>query len=265
MRENKRIEIENWCKKNAINLINLRNIKSNGKTRIVATVLCNKCGRRFDVKSDTLLRQKYVGLCTSCAHKESAKYKKLKVQEIVDRFVSHGYKVLTPINKIKPIGKYGLERTPIDIENKYGERFKVTCNNFMNRINYYIDINNENYKDEIVGSESRLECKVRMFLKEKNIPFKQEFIIKDCRGNKKMFPLRFDFCLFYKNKLEWILIEVDGKRHYEKRFKDLIKNDKRKNYYCNSKSIPLLRIPYTDFDNTTRYQDKIIEFINSHK
>lgn len=263
MRESKRIEIVNWCEENKINLINLRNMKKSGKTRIVITILCAGCKDRFDIGSDSLFRQKYPGFCTSCAHKKSAAYRKLSINEIIARFEKYGYKVLTPAKEIKPRGHFGLERTPVAIKNRYGEIFNVTCNNFMNRLDYYIDINNQNYKEEIIGQESRLECKVRQFLEEQNIPFKQEFRFMDCCGEK--FPLPFDFCLFYKDKNKRILIEVDGERHYRPEFKTIQKNDKIKNFYCTSKNIPILRLPYTVFNNTEKYKQLILDFLKLHE
>ncbi len=66
--------------------------------------------------------------------------------------------------------------------------------------------------------------------------------------------LKFDFAVFgLKNNLV-VLIEYDGEFHFEKQYSDdkfeRVKiHDKFKNQYCKNNNIPLLRIPYWEFDN----------------
>lgn len=239
----------------------MRNIKKSGKTRVIITLKCSECNQRFDVSFDTLKRQKYKGICTKCAHRKSAAYKILTRDEIVNRFESNGYKVLTPLKDINPKGHKGWEKVRVDIENKYGQRFKTSCNNFLSRLDYYNDLNANNYKDIMLGKESRFECKVRQYLESINIKFKQEFRITNCRGSK--YPLSFDFCLNYDTENSWSMIEVDGERHFRSEFKDVQKNDRTKNYYCRINNIPLLRIPYDKFNNND-YIDMINDFIKIH-
>ena len=69
-------------------------------------------------------------------------------------------------------------------------------------------------------------------------------------------PLRFDFAIFDNNKLI-LLIEYDGEQHFKwlkgwqtkEEFEKLQYHDQLKNTYCKNNNIPLLRIPYYDFDN----------------
>ena len=76
---------------------------------------------------------------------------------------------------------------------------------------------------------------------------------EDCRNIE---PLRFDFAVFYdveKTKLAF-MYEYDGEYHYlpiegKKKLKYQQKLDNIKNQYCQQNNIPLLRIPYWEFDN----------------
>lgn len=81
--------------------------------------------------------------------------------------------------------------------------------------------------------------------------------------SQKKFPdckykglLRFDFGLEKSNGI-WILIEYHGQQHYfsvkffggENGFNDRRKRDKIKEKYCKKNAIPLLVIPYWDYNN----------------
>lgn len=269
MNQNTKTKIEKYCEENDINVINIRNVKRNSKTRIVITCLCKECRERYDIRWETLQRQKYAGLCTSCAHRECAKHKLLQVEEIIERFNKEGYQVITPKDKIKRRGKRSIYFTNVEIQNKYGDVYTTNCNNFCQNISYYRELSNCDKRNEMLKNESRLEYKVRKFLEENNIPYKQEFRFMDCRGKK--YPLPFDFCLYYESDSK-LLIEVDGAQHFRQdslwadRFKATQKNDKIKNYYCAHNHIPLLRLRTEDIDNKDKlYQEKILEFIKNNK
>ena len=256
-------------KKQGVNIINYRQIYSNNKQRVILTVLCTKCNRRFDIRLDTMSHQKYRGLCTSCAHWEGQRYKAQAVEDIIMRFESEGYKVLTPKEKIKPKGNRTVYFTNVDIQNKYGDVYTTNCNNFFSRIDYYRELANCDAKNEMLKNESRLEYKVRKFLIEQDIPHKQQFRFMDCRGEK--YPLPFDFCLYYTTDKK-LLIEVDGEQHFRKgglfanKFEQTQKNDRRKNYYCNKNNIPLLRLNTNDIDGKKEiYKQKILDFISNNR
>lgn len=256
-------------KQEGVNIINIRQMYKHNKQRIILTMLCNECGRRFDSQIDNVKNQKYKGLCTSCAHIKSQAYRLQTVDDIIARFESEGYKVLTPKDKIKPRGKRTVYFTNVEIQNKYGDIYTTNCNNFFSRIDYYRELANCDAKNEMLKNESRLEYKVRRFLEEQNISYKQQFRFMDCRGEK--YPLPFDFCLFYKNENK-LLIEVDGEQHFRKSgifadtFEATQKNDRRKNYYCKKNNIPLLRLNTYDIDSKKEiYKQKILDFINNNQ
>lgn len=103
---------------------------------------------------------------------------------------------------------------------------------------------------------SKGENKIEILLKTLKIPYKKEFYFKNLYiDNNYGNFLRFDFALF-NNQQELIgLIEYDGVQHFKvsgwntlSRLKQTQKYDKLKTNYCQNHNIPLIRIPYTDYN-----------------
>lgn len=104
---------------------------------------------------------------------------------------------------------------------------------------------------------SKGEALVAKLLSEANIPYKTEYIFSDYTA------ARFDFALFGDEGIICI-IEYDGPQHFEKtansggwntpeRFYNITQpKDLEKNEYCKNKGIPLLRIPYTKYNQLTK-------------
>lgn len=103
-----------------------------------------------------------------------------------------------------------------------------------------------------ICKSSKGEEKCIRFLSEHNICFIQQYTYPDLFGVNGL-PLRFDFAI--KSNQDVIgLIEYDGIFHYQKLYdddgyEDLQVHDKCKNVYCETHNIPLLRIPYWEYDN----------------
>lgn len=104
-------------------------------------------------------------------------------------------------------------------------------------------------------TKSHGERVVGEILQAENIQFKPQYSFDDLvsgYGNK----LRFDFGILNNDTLIY-LIEYDGIQHFENvevwdnSFENTQINDKLKNQYCISHSIPLIRIPYTHFNDIT--------------
>ena len=98
---------------------------------------------------------------------------------------------------------------------------------------------------------SKGEEKIGKVLKENNIFFKTQYSFNDL---KKENLLRFDFAIFENGKLVY-LIEYQGEQHYipyhfdtQERFEKRLEYDNAKKEYCKQNHIPLIIIPYTDFD-----------------
>ena len=104
-----------------------------------------------------------------------------------------------------------------------------------------------------VCSSSTGEEEIAKWLNYNGIIYIPEKRFDDCR-NKRQLP--FDFGIPYENG-NWFLIEFHGGQHYfsvkhfggEKTFKEQQKKDKIKLKYCQDNNIPLLVIPYWEFDN----------------
>ena len=115
------------------------------------------------------------------------------------------------------------------------------------------------------------EFKINTILKKFKVEFKQEFKFQNLISYKDR-RLRFDFGI--KNKNNYLLIEFDGRQHFEKvrwnsyelekqindKYDYIQQCDKQKNDYVSSNNHQLLRIRYDDID----VQNKILDFIIKH-
>ncbi len=106
---------------------------------------------------------------------------------------------------------------------------------------------------------SSLEFKTEKFLKENNIIYKKQVKFKKCLYKRE---LPFDFGIYDENNNLILLIECDGRQHFEEinhfKSKDLSPKealkerklkDNIKNKFCNDNNIKLIRIPYWNFNN----------------
>lgn len=142
------------------------------------------------------------------------------------------------------------------------EKLEVKC-----PLNHYYKVKFGNFKSGRrcpVCNESKGEKKIRELLELRNIEFEMQKEFEGLiglGGNN----LRFDFALFDNNVLK-LLIEYDGEFHYNKLYENdgheiIVEHDKRKNIYCEQNSIPLLRIPYWEFDNIKQILlDELIKY-----
>ena len=103
---------------------------------------------------------------------------------------------------------------------------------------------------------SKLEEQVAKLLSAGGIRFKREVSFPDLKSLKGK-RLRFDFVLYDTNGRIWKILEVDGAQHFKWTphfqktvfdFKRTQEWDRIKNSYCLRKKIPLIRVPYWDFD-----------------
>lgn len=101
-------------------------------------------------------------------------------------------------------------------------------------------------------------------MQEKNIIFKEQYKIKDCKNKK---PLPFDFAILNEDGSLAGLIEYQGKQHYEpigffggeKTFSYLQTNDSIKRNYCNLQMIPYIEVSYED--NTVCCLDNFLQLV----
>jgi predicted nucleic-acid-binding Zn-ribbon protein len=101
---------------------------------------------------------------------------------------------------------------------------------------------------------SKGEVTIIKWLELNNIKHKLQYKFDDCRNLR---PLPFDIAITDQNDNLKFLIEYDGQQHFEpvdifggqEAFEDLQLRDRIKNEFCKKNSIPLLRIPYWEFNN----------------
>ena len=110
------------------------------------------------------------------------------------------------------------------------------------------------------------EAQIKRILQQLSISFEQEYSFQDL-VSKKNNPLRFDFAIFKENVLA-LLIEYDGKQHYEQPneswmskedFKTLQHHDSLKNDYCEKHQIPLIRIKDGENQDLDSYIKEILK------
>lgn len=103
---------------------------------------------------------------------------------------------------------------------------------------------------------SKGEQKICDILNRARVKYEREYSFQGLNGFKGT-PLRFDFVIFDNRGKVKCCIDYDGRQHYEYTshfhktimdFKRGQEYDRRKNKYCLMHNIPLIRIPYWDYD-----------------
>ena len=110
--------------------------------------------------------------------------------------------------------------------------------------------------------KSRGEERTNRALTELGVDFRQEYVFEELYLNQG-WPLRFDFAIFNDKKVV-TLIECQGEQHYKESSKyysdTLFLRDKMKKDFCKEKGIPLIEIPYSDYDKIdTEYIRRVIK------
>lgn len=113
--------------------------------------------------------------------------------------------------------------------------------------------------------KSKGEYVIAKLLTELKIPYKKQFIFKDCKDKGY---LKFDFAVFDNNDKLQCLIEYQGLQHYEEWKKSKIadsletrqRRDNIKRKYCKDNNIRLIEIPYYDFSKLNKEYIKNILF-----
>jgi len=118
-------------------------------------------------------------------------------------------------------------------------------------------------------NESKGEKEIENILKKKRTKFQRQYSSASCKNKIR---LRFDFIIWHKSKMA--LIEYQGEQHYtpmmfggsgdaKKRFAIVKKRDKIKRQWCKKNNIPLLEIPYWDFDKIKSYINDFVKHIKT--
>lgn len=105
-----------------------------------------------------------------------------------------------------------------------------------------------------ICKQSKGERKIGETLSKLHIAYEREYTLDDCRNSR---ALPFDFAVLNVDSSIGCFIEYDGAQHFraveffggEKGFRYRRQNDAIKTQYCADNGIPLIRIPYWEFDN----------------
>ena len=118
-----------------------------------------------------------------------------------------------------------------------------------------------------MGFRSRGELKIDGILKSENVHFETEYIFPDLKASSGR-ELRMDFAVFDEAGDIAYCIEYQGEQHYSavdffggaKAAQRQKYNDRLKRMYCLEHSIPLVIIPYHEYDKIN--YDYIITKVN---
>lgn len=100
--------------------------------------------------------------------------------------------------------------------------------------------------------KSKGENKIASILNKYNIPFERQKSFDSCRFQDTKYLARFDFFVYGK-----YLIQYDGSTHYKaiggwnntEALEKVRKHDYYKTQWCKKNNIPLIRIPYTHYED----------------
>lgn len=191
-----------------------------------------ECSHIYSVSPSNFLCGKRCPKCKKKANDDKKRRTHEEFLKLVQREGNHSYSLLS---------EYEHAHRKIKVKHEIcGYIYEVTPNNFLNG------------KRCPKCNSSKGERTIRTFLERTRINFEVEFKLRGC---KYKLPLPFDFALFYKDNLK-CLIEYDGEQHFmaksffggENALIEIQKRDAIKTQYCKDNNIPLIRIPYTEYD-----------------
>ena len=210
------------------------------KTKV--KIICKKCNNIFEQIASTHLDGRG---CTKCAN---------------DKQSSNNEDFISKANIVHP-GKYDYSLVEyINAKTKV----KIICKK-CNSVFLQLPHSHFSGRGCPKCNESKGENRVAKYLSENNISFIPQKTFKTLRDINPLFPD------FYLDDLI-LLIEYDGHGHYipcfgstpeekQKNLEDTQRRDKVKNEWAKANNIPLLRIPYWDYD---RIEELIEAFILQH-
>ena len=209
---------------------------------------CLKHNKKFSHNAKQIF---YYGTgCDECKSEKLAEYHRLDVNEVIKRV----NKANPDIEIVDPYS-YTSIHIPMEIKcKKCGHIWYSTINNITAN-----EIKCPKCSDNIYKGEAKLMDILILY----NIQFQPQYTIPECK-NKRTLP--FDNAILDNYKNLKGLIEYQGRQHYEpvdyfggeENFKEQQKRDKIKYNYCKEHDIPLLLIPYWEFNNM---ENLVIEFV----
>jgi len=234
--------IENWILINNKSFSLCKNNIYEGHRKKLQ-LFCNKCKNNFYMSWSDILSGNGCGVCYGFQ---------------VVRKTSVGYMFPEIINAWSNNNK----NSPYDFAPSSHKKVMWVCEKCGK--DYILSIDNKVKSKRVYCKKcsfSNGEDRIHKFLSQKinlieNVDFFAQYRINECRY---IYPLPFDFYILPIN----LLIEYNGEQHYKpvdfshreeksstnKKFRNIIKRDKIKQKYCKNNGIPLLIIPYWEFEN----------------
>ena len=188
-----------------------------------------KCNHTYEVNPNSFLIGDRCPSCSGNTKKDTETFKKEVFELVGDEF--------------EVVGEYKDAKTKLKMKHtKCNHTYEVNPNNFLR------------------GSrcpkcrESKGEVSVSTILEKLHVNHIAQAKFGSCKYRR---PLPFDFAVYSASNELLGLIEYDGEQHFravdafggEKALKSTQRRDAIKTQYCADNGIPLLRIPYTEFDN----------------
>ena len=193
------------------------------------------CGTSFSIRASSLLQGQG---CHKCARERTLSSVKHTHEMFVAYVNEHGK------------GDYSVASEYQGVDSDIELLHKSCGNRYKTRPSYFKAGNRCP-----ICAQSRGAVLVHKYLDSIGYVFKTEFSFEDCVNIQR---LRFDFCVFRDDGEIGFLVEYDGKQHFEvveyfgkDSFIRTQESDRIKNDYCESKGIPLIRIPYWEFEKGT--------------
>lgn len=202
----------------------------------------NYCGYGWSVRPNHFTKNGT--RCPECSNKESGLSRRKSIEEFkkeVDDVSNSEYEV---------VGEYVNAMTKVKMKHiSCGATYKVEPNSFLNG-NRCPECNKRN-------SMSKGETRIKDFLEINQLKYVYQYTFEDC---KNIFVLPFDFAILNSDGDVVLIIEFDGRQHYEvveiwggeKEFERIKMCDNIKNNYCKDNNIPLVRIPHWEYENIER-------------
>ena len=258
------------CMRKKLKEINLKSIEqfnidfekiSNGEyellgeyvsSRAKIKILHKECGTEWHVNANNFLQGR--SYCPACSKENNLKRLKNKTkthEKFVQEVESLG------------LGEYEVVSNYIKSQEQIILKHKVCGNEWKTKPDWFL-MGNRCPKCNTHANSKGVQ-KIKRFLDKNKIKYITEYKIEEC---KRIRPLPFDFAIFEKEKLKY-LIEYDGIQHFKpksfgseknkyKNFKLIKESEKIKNKFCVENNIKLIRIPYFEFKNIDKILGELI-------
>ena len=230
----KKIDLTNQIFGRLIVIKQAKNILTpNGRSHVAWECLC-ECGNTVVGRGDSLRN----GHTVSCGCKK---------QEVLSAAGKNRAKDLVG----KTFGRLTVKSDSKKRDSSGGIIWECECS--CGNVTYVSTSNLTRPKESTIScgcAKSKGEEKIISVLLEAQIPFITQKRFDTCVFPETNRHLVFDFYLPEQN----ILIEYDGEQHFHKvkndryGYEGIVARDNYKNQWCQENNIPLIRIPYTDYD-----------------